>query len=116
MFASYLLVPLLLTIATALPYGGGDDDDDGTCNAPLNFAYTLQVQHDWHNRHHNTAHSLGGKKIEASALGFYIGLDAPATYCPSPPVPIEACPAGNETVLSGLASMASLLFDFLKTR
>ncbi|KAH0550886.1 hypothetical protein GP486_007750 [Trichoglossum hirsutum] len=103
MHTSCLVHFLLLSLATALPYGDGDDD--GSCNATPSTAYRLEVRRDSHNHHHELSHELWGKKIEASAQGLYIGLNGPSTYCPSPPVPIDQCPAGKETVFAGLVSM-----------
>lgn len=54
-------------------------------------AFTLSV--------YNTGTTLDKQIVNAGGLSFVLGLDAPLSYCPSPPVSIEACPPGNETVV-----------------
>ncbi|EPS36364.1 hypothetical protein H072_10106 [Dactylellina haptotyla CBS 200.50] len=39
-------------------------------------------------------------RVDASGQKFYIGLDRPSSYCPSPPVPVGSCPSGNYTSIS----------------
>ncbi len=56
---------------------------------------------------HNRDTVLNGQKINADGEAFYLGLASPSTYCPSPPVPESDCPAGTETVFSGLLNMVS---------
>ena len=38
-------------------------------------------------------------RVEASGRKFYIGIEKPSTYCPTPPVPADSCPSGKSTVL-----------------
>ena len=66
----------------------------------LTKSFTLSIAH---NRHTN----LNGQVINAAGEALYLGLASPSTFCPSPPVPVGACPSGNETAFSGLLSMVS---------
>jgi hypothetical protein len=43
--------------------------------------------------------TLHDQRLEACGFAFSLGLDGPCAYCPSPIVPPEACPPGNETVV-----------------
>ncbi|KAI6712295.1 hypothetical protein JHW43_005152 [Diplocarpon mali] len=42
---------------------------------------------------------LDGQKVNAASQAFFLGLDAPATYCP--PVVEPNCPVASETVVAG---------------
>lgn len=39
-------------------------------------------------------------RVDASGTKFYIGLERPSSYCPTPPVPASSCPSGNSTAVS----------------
>lgn len=56
-------------------------------------AFTLTV---W-----NSGTILDKQVVHAGGLSFALGLAGPFSYCPSPPVPPEACPPGNQTVVYG---------------
>lgn len=48
---------------------------------------------------------LDGAVINAGGGSLYIGLPAPDTFCPDPPVTPADCPNGTETVLSSMNAM-----------
>lgn len=80
-------VPFLsLSTALALP------QTNGAAPEKIN-AFTLSV--------YNTGTILHRQAVEASGQSFNLGLDGPSAYCPSPPVPKEACPPGEQTVVYG---------------
>ncbi|KAF3921984.1 hypothetical protein ABW20_dc0104473 [Dactylellina cionopaga] len=39
-------------------------------------------------------------RVDASGQKFYIGLERPSSYCPTPPVSPKDCPSGNSTSLA----------------
>ncbi|KAK6355158.1 hypothetical protein TWF696_004278 [Orbilia brochopaga] len=60
--------------------------------APEAQAYTLMAI--------RSASPIHYGSLQASGQKFYIGLDKPSSYCPSPPVDPKACPSGKATSIA----------------
>lgn len=45
----------------------------------------------------NPSSTLQGEEVNAAGFGFHLGIDGPATYCPT--IVGDSCPPGNQTVV-----------------
>jgi hypothetical protein len=92
-----LITALLLLLASTLAAPIADSEQTAAPFPTKPFTLTIA---------HNPDTALNGQKINAADLALYLGLASPSTYCPST-VPPSDCPAGTETVFSGLLNMVS---------
>jgi hypothetical protein len=62
-------------------------------------------------------HPVNGQVINAAGLSLFLGLAEPSAFCPSPPVPIGACPSGKKTLfVGGLSMWCASAFSTEKTQ
>lgn len=93
---SAFYVAALSTLASA--------QTNGAAPAKIN-AFTLSV--------YNSGTTLHKQAVNAASLSFFLGLDGPYAYCPTPPVPKEACPPGNQTVVYGGGMQISYVYPVI---
>ncbi|KAK6351442.1 hypothetical protein TWF718_004602 [Orbilia javanica] len=83
----FTLATLLATAVAAAP-------------APSNLSFSMMSL--------RSASPVHFGQVNASGQKFYIGLEKPSSYCPTPPVPAKSCPSGKYTSVvfgSGYASL-----------
>ncbi|KAF3084577.1 hypothetical protein TWF569_006362 [Orbilia oligospora] len=83
----FTLATLLATAVAAAP-------------APSNLSFTMMSL--------RSASPVHFGSVNASGQKFYIGLEKPSSYCPTPPVPASSCPSGKYTSVTFGSGYSSL--------